>query len=222
MDGYIYRFTNKLNGKVYIGKTVDIEDRYRQHIRSAKNKPSQAIHFAIAKYGIENFTFDILHKADVSMLDELEMAEIEKHNSYHDGYNNTHGGEGCLGLVHTEDSKRLIGEKSKQRPPESNRRISEAQKGRKMSAEELQKRAEICRNIAGKAAVEWHKSPEGLAWHKEQGDKLRGKDFKPVLEHTCKWCGKTYFNKSKKDTFCSGACRQKDIRQKQKYFSKGY
>ena len=216
MYGYIYKFTNKLNGKVYIGQTIDIKNRYKYHIRHSKNKPHLLIHKAIAKYDIENFVFEILHKVDSSLLDEYEKMEIEKHNSYKKGYNNSLGGEGNFGLVHSTQTRELIGRKSRQRSPESNKRIGDAIRGREMSEDEKQMRANICRNIAGRAASEWHKSPEGLEWHRQQGEKLKGKDFKPILEHTCKWCGATYYNKSKKDTYCSGSCRQKAIRHKRK------
>lgn len=58
----IYKITNKINGKVYIGQSINIYTRWQEHLRLAKasNKKSSIISKAINKYGIENFNFEIL------------------------------------------------------------------------------------------------------------------------------------------------------------------
>src|SRR5208282_6002188 len=59
---YLYRITDALNNKVYIGQTVDNKKRWMQHKSYAKNpeKTGQYIHRAMNKYGVENFTFEII------------------------------------------------------------------------------------------------------------------------------------------------------------------
>jgi group I intron endonuclease len=57
-----YIIANKINGKVYIGKTSsDTSRRWKDHTRLAcdPNHKKQAIHFAMAKYGVENFDFQV-------------------------------------------------------------------------------------------------------------------------------------------------------------------
>lgn len=73
--GYIYKITNNINGKVYIGQTIKtVEKRFRQHINNS-NKPyfSQIILYkAMNKYGIENFSVEKIEEIDNSLLNERE------------------------------------------------------------------------------------------------------------------------------------------------------
>lgn len=101
----IYKITNKINNKCYIGQSRDIEKRWKEHIRHSKdeftkNKPP--IHRAINKYGPQSFTFEILVECSIEDLDELEKYYIKKFNSTDKciGYNIKEGGNnGCSGLV---------------------------------------------------------------------------------------------------------------------------
>ena len=60
----IYKYTNRINGKSYIGQSVDIDSRKCSHKTSAFNQNcgdySSQFHCAIRKYGIDNFDFEIL------------------------------------------------------------------------------------------------------------------------------------------------------------------
>lgn len=93
--GYIYKITNTLNDKVYIGQTIKtVEKRFQQH-KNNSNKPyfSQIVLYkAFNKYGIENFTCEEIEEVDDSLLDEREKYWIEYFNSYFEGYNSTLGG----------------------------------------------------------------------------------------------------------------------------------
>ncbi len=90
----IYKLTNKINGKIYIGKSVNLYNRIKQH-RSYKKQllNKQYIHKAIIKYGTENFDVEILHYYDVcsnnSELIALETAFIDEYKSLNKfgGYN---------------------------------------------------------------------------------------------------------------------------------------
>lgn len=57
--GYIYKITNNINSKVYIGQTIGtIEKRFNEHKRAAIKGCHYALHRAIKKYGIDNFSVE--------------------------------------------------------------------------------------------------------------------------------------------------------------------
>ena len=92
----IYKFQNKINQKVYIGQSINIEKRYNAHINRVKNKKSNqynsVLHQAIRKYGIQNFTFEVIQECSVKDLDEREKYWIQYYDSFNNGYNCTSGG----------------------------------------------------------------------------------------------------------------------------------
>lgn len=91
----IYRIKNKINNKSYIGQSTCIENRWKQHLSEAKDKSSsKPLYQAIRKYGVENFSFEVLEECDTSLLDEKEVYYINLYNSYKEGYNATLGGQG--------------------------------------------------------------------------------------------------------------------------------
>ena len=68
----IYKVTNKVNGKIYIGQTVrTLEQRKWQHLDAAKNGCKTHFYNAIRKYGEDNFVFEIIDEA--SSLEELNV-----------------------------------------------------------------------------------------------------------------------------------------------------
>lgn len=212
MHAFIYMFKNKVNQKCYVGQAIDVERRYTEHLYYVNNNPIQPIHKAIAKYGIDNFNFKILEflpQCTKEQLDDKEKYYIQKHHAYSKGYNCTLGGDGNLGLHHSDETKKLIGKASKNRSAESNRKISEKLKGRKIVGEQRQKMIKNLKENASPKAIEWHKSEEGLAWHKKQGEYLKGKNFKKLIKHTCLECGKEFETYSKRSKYCCGACEQR-------------
>ena len=90
----IYKITNKINGHSYIGQSVDIERRWRQHINFPKENSKYPLYQAFRKYGIENFIFEIVELCSQEKLNEREIYFIAKYNSYKQGYNQTSGGSG--------------------------------------------------------------------------------------------------------------------------------
>ena len=61
----IYKITNKINGKVYIGQTIrSLEIRKRGHIQCAEQGMNRHLYNAMRKYGIENFEFEEMCKAN--------------------------------------------------------------------------------------------------------------------------------------------------------------
>lgn len=87
----IYKITNKLNGKSYVGQSIDIKRRWREHINNSSNS---LIHKAIIKYGEDNFIFEILEECKRDYLNEKEIFYIKNLNTlYPNGYNLTPGGQ---------------------------------------------------------------------------------------------------------------------------------
>lgn len=93
---YIYKITNSINQKQYIGKTTYPNIRWKQHLNESLNKRSshRALYAAMQKYGRENFTFEIIEEVPEDQVCERECYWIQKYNTYHDGYNETLGGDG--------------------------------------------------------------------------------------------------------------------------------
>lgn len=92
---FIYKIVNNVNNKLYIGKTYKtIEQRYKQHCRDSKNKNyyNRPLYRAMNKYGIENFSVELVEETDTP--EERERYWIEYYNSYKNGYNATLGGDG--------------------------------------------------------------------------------------------------------------------------------
>lgn len=94
----IYKATNKINGKSYIGQTVDFEHRKHTHIhrRDGYCDPNSIFHKAIDKYGEENFEWEILGSIPGKELaNSFERYCIAIYNTYKpNGYNMTKGGDG--------------------------------------------------------------------------------------------------------------------------------
>lgn len=95
----IYKFENKINHHIYIGQSINIGQRYKDHLNrsqnnfSSNNEYNSALHRAIRKYGIENFSFDIIEECKQSFLNEREIFWISYYDSYNNGYNETLGGD---------------------------------------------------------------------------------------------------------------------------------
>ena len=99
MRGFIYKITNTINGKSYIGQTIqNVKERFYQHCatKCSKAVSNMAIHRAIKKYGKSNFTVEVIEEIDSTNLNDRERYWIKYYNSYNNGYNSTKGGqEGC-------------------------------------------------------------------------------------------------------------------------------
>ena len=96
MTGLIYKYTNKINGKIYIGQTKQqLQKRHYKH--STQLDDNTYFHRAIKKYGIKNFILEIVEDdIPLDQLNEREIYWIKYFNSYHTsgkGYNETKGGQ---------------------------------------------------------------------------------------------------------------------------------
>lgn len=62
---YVYKITNNVNNKIYIGQTNDYNRRFREHKNQMSgNNPNKYLYNAFNKYGIENFSFEVIEETD--------------------------------------------------------------------------------------------------------------------------------------------------------------
>lgn len=99
MKGNIYKITNDINEKVYVGKTLHpIEKRFQEHLRDSQREgfDRRPLYKAIRKYGQEHFKCDLIEQVEISDLSDRETYWIKFFNSYSNGYNATLGGDGKI------------------------------------------------------------------------------------------------------------------------------
>lgn len=122
----IYKATNKINGKCYIGQTRhSLEHRKAIHIRYAKKGLNTHFYQAIRKYGEENFEWEIMCSTnDKKRLNELETFYITKYDSIKHGYNMVDGGDNNIMDIESVKTKHDEIMKS----PEVRKKISDSMK----------------------------------------------------------------------------------------------
>lgn len=156
--GVIYKITNSINGKIYIGQTVRslplrLKDYYWE---SLKKKPSQVITMAMKKYGFENFLSEIICECFTQAnLDLKERYYIKTLNTIKEGYNVDAGGVRYP------------------RTLEIGRKISKAKKGKKFSEDHKAKLS-----AARKGKEPWNKGITGVFTHSVETKKKIGKASK--------------------------------------------
>lgn len=147
----IYKITNIQNGKIYVGQTIQsFKSRMNEHKKKMRNGANFPLYNAMRKYGIDNFTFEVISSAaSQEELNEKEIFWINYFNSeYPNGYNLTSGGAGTLNYHHTEcdiEKMRALkagaydGDKNpfygKHHTPEQIEKWKRERKGRKLSEE---------------------------------------------------------------------------------------
>lgn len=146
--GYIYKITNTINGKCYIGQTVDPRTRIKKY-RTIKCTEQPKIYRALKKYGSESFIFEIFDNAsDADTLNFLEETYILCFDSIKNGYNCKPGGGNRV--KHTIETRRKMSLSHKKRgeiygwrklTEETKRKLSELKKGIPLSEETKQKMA---------------------------------------------------------------------------------
>jgi len=119
---YVYKITNKINGKFYIGKTVNpLYVRFSQHKHLAlKKKENIYFYNAIRKYGIESFQIELIETLDNN--DKLTLRERYWIKKLNPDYNLSEGGEGNLGYRFTDEQRKYL---------------SNAKKGKKLSEQHI-------------------------------------------------------------------------------------
>lgn len=129
----IYKFTNKINGKIYIGETMDFRARMYGHVSRTKDEEwTSVINHAFKKYGFSNFIYEIVESYELgsvtkNFLLEREAFYIEKLDVMNEekGYNRCPYGANTIGYKFSNESKK---------------KMSMAKLGKKHTPEQIQKR----------------------------------------------------------------------------------
>lgn len=156
----IYKATNKINGKIYIGQTLhNLNNRIVEHVRG---KDKTYFQNALGRYGIQSFDFSIIDIASCKNdLNEKEKYWIRFYNCKSpNGYNLTDGGEGRVGYKPSEETRRKLSAAKKNISDETRKRLSDAATRRIVSQETRKKMSESGK---GRIFTEEHKRKIGAA-----------------------------------------------------------
>jgi group I intron endonuclease len=170
--GCIYAILNTVNGKGYIGQTINFKQRKAKHLSMVRSTSvhssnyNMVIYKAMRKYGINSFSWSIIEE-DIAQddLDALEIYYIDFFGTYFTGYNSNIGGSSNRGYITSEATK----EKQRGHPVSAHvrRRISEASTGRVASKETREKLSLLAnspeKQARHKATMEKNKSGRDLA-----------------------------------------------------------
>lgn len=139
--GGVYIITNKLNGKVYVGETVNLRKRVARYL----TEKTQVISRAIKKYGVENFDLYVEYlpdfdKASLLKLEEQLIIRFDSLVPY--GYNVCPQGTDGTGRTHTQETKDKIGKAHKNKivTKETRDKLSIALKGKIPTQDTIHKR----------------------------------------------------------------------------------
>jgi group I intron endonuclease len=133
--GYIYKIINMITKTMYIGQTINLEERWRGHKKINSN--CRYLKHAFNKYGINNFKFELICICFDEDMNKIENEYIKKYNTLvPNGYNLREGGNSgrhnsetkkkisdslrgkprpCKGQIHTEETKKKISNALKNR-----------------------------------------------------------------------------------------------------------
>ena len=135
----VYKITNLINNKIYIGITNQGAGvRFQKHLSDALHGSPFPIHNALRKYGRQNFSLEIIEFCKNSE----ELKEREKYwisfynaNDRSIGYNMTEGGDGTFGRTLSEETKEKIRQKAigRKASEETKKKMSELRKGYKIT-----------------------------------------------------------------------------------------
>ena len=181
--GTIYKITNTLNGKAYIGQTHSPKKRIQEHFRGYG---STLLKQAIQKYGRDVFTVDILYDGVLPIfLDELEKDCIKRFDTVApNGYNLETGGNRNKTLsaeTRAKISAAHKGRKLKPLSPEHRAKIAESNRRRTISPETRKKLSEAAKGkkASPEARAKMSKAHKGNKYGKGKPSPMRGKKHSP-------------------------------------------
>lgn len=214
----IYKATNKINGKVYIGFDSNWPKRRNEHESESFNKNitqyNYAFHKAIRKYGKDGFDWEIIFESydKEYTLKVMEPFFIAAYDSLKKGYNMTEGGNGGPGYKHTPESLKKMSESQRGniQSEETKRKRSESMKGVKKSKEHIE-------NMV-KGKKKWYKTEEGQKDIQKRRQRLLNKPIntnkgkRTRINLVCVICSKDYYvipARAKISKCCSRICSAK-------------
>lgn len=187
MDGYVYKITNDVNGKYYVGSTIDPKSRMTHHFASLRNGTHHSIHLqrAFNKYGEEHFHFEIIETCDADKRLEREQYYLDQIDfSGEECYNESPIATNC---VLSGEKNGMWGKRGKDNPNYGRRNSEEVKKKISESAKKVVKTKEWRENLS-KSKKELYASGKLVSWNKgkhpvtdEQKEILRKQHSMPVI-----------------------------------------
>jgi group I intron endonuclease len=174
MKSGIYTITNLINNKIYVGSSIDIKNRLKQHIKCLKGNyhDNDYLQKSFNKYGIDNFAFEVLEYCDKNLCVHLEQYWMNLLNSYNllFGFNLKPVAFNSLGYKHSNKTKEFLSDFRKLHPInlQGREKISKAHTSKKYSKEHKEA---ISKGLRNKPKSQQHK------------DKLRKCKFKTVYQY---------------------------------------
>jgi len=116
---YVYKITNLVNGKLYVGKTDNIRKRWNGHKTAARRQDPNdftILHRAMRKYGFDNFKIERLSEhmgEEVALAEEVRMIAELNTRDRSIGYNMTEGGDGASGYKFTDEQRKKLSKAKK-------------------------------------------------------------------------------------------------------------
>lgn len=203
----VYKITNKVNGKVYIGQTRGtLRNRWNSHCR---NKKLSLITRAIEKYGRENFTIEEIDRAETrEELNTKESRWIKELDSSNKeiGYNIMPGGDS--NTTHSEETKVIISRKAREISDETRKKMSDAKKGKKQSPELIEAR------IAPRRGYTWTEESKRKSSEKQKG---RPKSLESIAKMAAAHRGKKRTPEAIEKTAAANRGRKATPEQKERY-----
>lgn len=198
---FLYKITNTLNEKVYIGQTQNtVEERYQQHLDEAKRSNNRRLCQAINKYGEKNFIVEWIGSAwsqeGANALEEALIAQYDSYRDFNKGYNMTPGGyQRPEGITYSEESKHncSLGQKRRFSKPEEVEKNRQAmrkaysdpalrKKQSELQTEVYRKRPELQKNKSQHMKEFFEKNPERKDAHgKLMREKYQDPEFKAKM-----------------------------------------
>lgn len=185
----IYKITNQINGKCYIGQSINIKQRWKAHRTRAFNSDEidKPFYRAIRKYGLQNFNFEVIEECKKEELNEREKYWIAYYNSNDKnfGYNLTIGGDS------SSDASKMLLE-------------GQVQEIRRLLLDNVPQEKIAKKFNVSQAVISYINNGKEY-YHKEWDYPIR-KEFKYERKHEqnyCLDCGKQIYYKSKRCFECS-------------------
>lgn len=198
---YIYKITNKINNKIYIGQTTQpLNSRWTQHKAKAKRKNLSttnfigSLYYDMNKYGAENFEIECLETCLEENINDREIYYIRILNTLApQGYNLSGGGKGITGYKFSKEGlKRLRDSQKKRWESMSNeerfawgRKISEATKGIRKTEAHKKKISDFAKTRVG-GKNPFYGKQHSEKFKNQQRERMKGNNFKKGVKVICK------------------------------------
>lgn len=187
----IYKIVNKINGKVYVGSSVNINKRWLEHVSYL----NRGVHHSIKlqrsynKYGSEFFEMSIIELCSSCILIEREQYWIDELNSYHGGYNATPKAHSTIGYVWTDEQRKKLSLilSGRTHSDLTKEKMSKSWENRVISETEKERLRGLAKNRIG--CPSWNSGRRDLPpltkEHKKKlSDSLIGRTREPMSDHT--------------------------------------